>query len=122
VCATRVAGVGNECEDAAAYGGAAEGRRRRCSSGRCEDASKRKRGCESDRSFHGTPSRCARARFARGGFVHAKSLPHHAAVRDASERNPYEEPAADDTYAATSWICCSESWPLNDGITPLPFV
>lgn len=27
-----------------------------------------------------------------------------------------------ETYAATSAICFGESWPLNDGMTPLPFV
>ena len=31
-------------------------------------------------------------------------------------------PATDETYAATSAICFVLSWPLNDGITPLPFV
>ena len=38
------------------------------------------------------------------------------------ERNPYESPATDETYAATSWICVSMSWPSNGGIAPLPFV
>ena len=38
------------------------------------------------------------------------------------ERNPYEAPATDETYAATSSICVSESWPLKGGIAPLPFV
>ena len=31
-------------------------------------------------------------------------------------------PATDETYAATSAICFVLSWPLNEGITPLPFV
>ncbi len=34
----------------------------------------------------------------------------------------YDLPATDETYAATSWICCSVSCPLKDGIGPAPFV
>src|SRR6188768_2549200 len=32
------------------------------------------------------------------------------------------QPAADETYAATSWICSSLSEPEKEGITPWPFV
>src|SRR6185503_11761507 len=31
-------------------------------------------------------------------------------------------PATVETYSATAAICCGVSWPLNDGITLLPFV
>ena len=40
--------------------------------------------------------------------------------KSAREDQPVGRPAT--TYAATSAICCGVSWPLNDGITPLPFV
>src|SRR6188474_2544278 len=50
------------------------------------------------------------------------AFPPRRPRRHVSERNPYEAPATEETYAATSWICCSDSWPENDGITPLPWV
>jgi hypothetical protein len=39
------------------------------------------------------------------------------------ELDPYGvPPVALTTYEATSAICCVESWPLKEGMTPLPFV
>ena len=83
-------------------------------------ASDDRRGCR-DQSSHGLPSRRGPER-ARNQIDYATSLPDRAAAYDDPERNPYEVPATDETYAATSSICFSESCPLNGGMAPLPFV
>src|SRR5262249_59469446 len=61
------------------------------------------------------------ARWCAGGCEGSRNQGIHRR-RDAASATGSYFPATEETYAATAAISCGVSCPLNEGITPLPFV